>query len=36
MAGDTPETLAARIAGEEHAAIVEGVRVLARRLSGRD
>ena len=33
LPGDTPETLAARIAGEEHVAIVEGVRELARRLS---
>jgi phosphoribosylglycinamide formyltransferase-1 len=33
MKGDTAETLAARISGEEHEAIVEGVRVLARRLA---
>lgn len=32
LPGDTPETLAARISGEEHEAIVEGVRLLARRL----
>ncbi len=36
LKGDTAETLAARISGEEHEAIVEGVRVLARRLAGRD
>lgn len=30
--GDTPDSLAARIHGEEHLAIVEGVRLLARRL----
>jgi phosphoribosylglycinamide formyltransferase 1 len=32
LAGDTAETLAARIAGEEHKAIVEGVRVLAKQM----
>ena len=33
MPGDTAETLAERISGEEHEAIVEGVRVLAVRLT---
>lgn len=32
LAGDTAETLAERISGKEHEAIVEGVRVLADRL----
>jgi phosphoribosylglycinamide formyltransferase-1 len=32
LAGDTAETLAERISGKEHEAIVEGVRVLAERL----
>ena len=32
LPGDTAETLAARISGEEHEAIVEGVRILASRL----
>jgi phosphoribosylglycinamide formyltransferase-1 len=31
LAGDTAETLAARISGSEHEAIVEGVRLLAKR-----
>jgi phosphoribosylglycinamide formyltransferase-1 len=35
MPGDTPETLAARISGEEHEAIVAGVRVLAERLKAK-
>jgi phosphoribosylglycinamide formyltransferase-1 len=35
IAGDTAETLAARIAGKEHEAIVEGVCILAERLKGR-
>ena len=33
LPGDTADALAARISGEEHLAIVEGVRLLARRLS---
>lgn len=33
LAGDTAETLAERISGREHEAIVEGVRLLAKRLS---
>ncbi len=33
--GDTAESLAARISGEEHEAIVEGARELARRLAAR-
>ena len=32
LPGDTAETLAERISGEEHEAIVEGVKLLARRL----
>lgn len=36
MSGDTAETLAARISGKEHEAIVEGVRILAARLARRD
>jgi phosphoribosylglycinamide formyltransferase-1 len=31
LPGDTPDSLAARISGEEHEAIVEGVRLLARK-----
>ena len=34
LEGDTAETLAARIAGREHEAIVEGVCILAERLKG--
>jgi len=33
LSGDTAETLAARISGREHEAIVEGVRILAKRLA---
>jgi phosphoribosylglycinamide formyltransferase-1 len=33
LAGDTPETLYARIAVEEHSAIVEGINLLAKELS---
>lgn len=33
MPGDTPETLAERISGEEHKAIVEGVKILVSGLS---
>jgi phosphoribosylglycinamide formyltransferase-1 len=35
LPGDTAESLAARIAGKEHEAIVEGVCILAERLRGR-
>jgi phosphoribosylglycinamide formyltransferase-1 len=33
LSGDSPESLAARISGEEHRAIVEGVRLLAERMA---
>ena len=36
LEGDTVDTLAARIAGKEHEAIVEGVCILAERLKKRD
>ena len=34
LPGDTVETLAERISGEEHEAIVEGVKILAQQLAG--